>query len=383
MFAAALANLCSIRKQGSALNIGNDALHSKQLDGGEPQKRRPAWRWALYALLALVAAEAGILALTVREFMSYGFFEKIPIVSKTDSGAARTPPPDLEPGDSNGDVNAGQDDDEEVNLKVGKTPIYHKDPIDPDVVNILALGLDSRKPGGNGRSDMNMVISVDRRNKTVKLVSILRDTLVPIEGHDWNRLNAAYAFGGPGLAINTVNEAYGLDIQRYVKLDFFAIQDIIDAVGGVDVTLRQNEIANLRGNGYQVSGGAGVKHLDGATALAYARIRKIDGDFQRTQRQRNVMTAALGRVRGMGVTQAIDLMTRLLPQVKTNVSTNDAIALAREVLAMGGGHEIKQLALPVQGSYSNKKYKGMSVLAVEFDKNERALKEFLYNSPIY
>jgi polyisoprenyl-teichoic acid--peptidoglycan teichoic acid transferase len=339
------------------------------------RRKRPRWHYVAYFLAILLVAEFGLVAMVIKQFNATGYFENIPIIKKLTPSAGITPP-SLEPGDGS-DNSDTADSTVDVNLAVGKTPIYAQTPIDPNVINILILGLDTRTPGGNGRSDVNMIVSINNKDKTIKLASILRDTLVPIEGHDWNRINSAYVFGGPGLTINTINDVYKMDIQRYVKMDFFAIKDIIDAVGGVDIKLTEKEITYLRSYGFSVSKGAGVKHLDGDIALAYARIRKIDSDFQRTQRQRNVMTAALGKVRGMGVIKAINLMTSLLPQVKTNISTNEAIELAKGVLAMGT-KDLKQLALPIQGSWSNKKYKGMSIISVDFDKNTSALKSYLY-----
>lgn len=346
------------------------------MEGASGRKKRPLWRYAGYVLACLLIAELGLIAVLLVKFNSLGFIENLPIVTKPGTGATATPPPGLEPATGNEDTDS-ENDNVDLGAEPGKTPIYAQNPIDPNIVNVLVLGLDTRKPGGNGRSDINMVVSVNKKSGEIRLASLLRDTLVPIEGHDWNRLNAAYAFGGPGLSINTVNDAYKLDIQRYVKLDFFAIQDIIDAIGGIDVKLSDAEITYLRSYGHNVSKSAGVKHLGGEAALAYARIRKIDGDFQRTQRQRNVLTATLSKARGMGVMTAIDLMTKLLPQVKTNIGTNEAIDLARKVLTAGLG-EIKQMAVPIQGSYTNKKYKGMSILSVEFDKNADAIRTFLY-----
>lgn len=354
----------------------NDRTNS-QYGGGERGKQgRPRWKVAARVLVMLLVVELGLVAVFFGQLGSMGFFERLPIVQKIKGTAPLSPPESLEPADSAAATEA-PDTEFNPNLAVGKTPIYAQPIIDPNVLNVLVLGLDTQKPGGNGRSDLNMIISIDHKNKTIKLVSLLRDTLVPIEGHDWNRLNSAYAYGGPGLAINTINEVYGMDIQRYVKLDFFAIRDIIDAVGGVEVKLTDAEITYLRSYGHNVSKGAGVKHLDGEVALAYARIRKIDTDFQRTQRQRNVMTAALGKVRGMGVIAAIDLMTKLLPQVKTNINTNESIQLAREIIAMKGT-EMKQIAIPIQGSWSDKKYKGMLIISADFKKNTEALKSFLY-----
>lgn len=342
---------------------------------GRKGRHRHFLAWFLGALAVLVLALAGVLAWKLK---SLGFQENIPIVQKTQQGGALTPPPSLEPAGSDAQTDS-PDSLVDPNLTVGKTPIYSRTPIDPNVVNILVIGLDSRKPGGNGRDDVNMVVSIDRKNSTMKFVSFLRDSLVPIEGHDWNRLNSTYPYGGPGLTINTINGIYNLDIQRYVKLDFFALQDIVDAVGGVDVILTDKEITYLRSLGYKVSSGAGVKHLDGRTALAYSRTREIDTDFQRTQRQRNVMVAAFGKVRALGLSQALSLMNKLLPEVKTNIGTGDTITLATEVIGMGG-KEIRQMAVPVNGSWKNAKYKGMLIISVDFDKNKQAIRDFLYSN---
>lgn len=348
--------------QGGSRDTGNEDRR-----GGKP-RRGLASRILVFLLLVVLA----LLAVLVYKLYSTGFIDNLPIVHKEERGPAATPPPGLEPADGS---DAGED--EEVGPAEGRSPIYARKPVDPDVVNILVLGLDAREPGGNGRSDINMIVSIDRKSGGVRLASILRDTLVPIEGHGWNRLNAAYALGGPGLSINTVNEAFDLDIQRYVKLDFFAIRGIIDELGGVNVKLTQAEAAYLRSEGLNVSKGAGVKSLGGDAALAYVRLRKLDGDFQRTQRQRNVLTAALKKARGMGAVQAVGLLTELLPQVKTNVGAAEAVSLARHVLSMGGS-ETKQMAVPVLGSFEDKKYKGMSILSVDFEENAEALREFLY-----
>ena len=263
------------------------------------------------------------------------------------------------------------------NLAAGGVSIDQRNPIDPDIVNILVLGLDSRAPGGNGRSDANLIVSINRKNKTIKLTSLLRDTLVPIEGHDSNRLNEACYLGGPGLAVNTVNSVYGMDIQRYVEVDFNALTDLVDGVDGVDIPLTSAEVTNLRSQGLEISQGAGAKHLNGKEALAYTRIRKIDNDFERTQRQRNVVEAALKKVRSLGVVKALDLMNDLLPQLTTNISMNEMVDLATQAIGTDGG-ELDQLSLPVKDGYTGKVYKGMSILSVDFEKNTKELYTFLY-----
>lgn len=345
-----------------------------------PRSRRRKKRSALHralniALIVLVVAAAALGGVLFAAVRGSGAIESLPIVTApgASANAAPTPPTDLTP---------AQEDNNDEPLPTslpdnGRTPIYAVPARDPDVLNVLVLGLDTRERGGSGRSDVNMLVSIRRTDGRVRLASLLRDTLVPIEGHGWNRLNSAYLFGGPGQSINTVNGVYGTDVQRYVKLDFFAISDIIDAVGGVQVELTKAEVDWLRDDGVNIPAGAGIKQLDGAKALAYARIRKLDSDFQRTQRQRNVMKAALKNLRSMGPVQSVALMRKLLGQVRTNIGTAEMLSLAATVVS-ARGQDITELTVPVKGSYSFKNYKGMSILSVNFDKNTNALRDFLY-----
>lgn len=355
----------------------DDSDDAGQAHGGRRRRKKHsalhrALNITLIVLLAAAATLGGMLYQAVR---GSGAIESLPIVTApaASPSAAPTPPADLAP---------AQEDTDDGPLPTsvpdnGRTPIYAVPAQDPDVLNILVLGLDTRERGGSGRSDVNMIVSIRRTDGRVRLASLLRDTLVPIEGHGWNRLNSAYLFGGPGKSINTVNGVYGTDIQRYVKLDFFAISDIIDAVGGVQVELTKAEVDWLRDDGINIPAGAGAKQLDGAKALAYARIRKLDSDFQRTQRQRNVMKAALKNLQGMGAVQSVALMRKLLGQVRTNIGAAELFSLAATVVS-ARGQQITELTVPVKGSYSFKSYKGMSILSVNFEKNTGALKDFLY-----
>jgi polyisoprenyl-teichoic acid--peptidoglycan teichoic acid transferase len=360
------------KRKSSGNPAGDDDVSTKR-----PRRRKGRWHFPAVLLILLLITEAGLLSAAYQVFTKGGTIESLPIVTNPNSTANITLPGDLQPAPANPGDDTSSLDPSIPDVNTGKTPIYKVDQIDPDVINVLVLGLDTRTPGGNGRSDLNMIISINRKNNTVKLASLLRDTLVPIEGHDWNRLNSAYVFGGPGLTINTVNQVYKTDIQRYVKLDFFAISDIIDAVGGVDITLTQAEADWMRSQGVQITKGAGMKHLDGAKALAYARIRKIDSDFQRTQRQRNVMAAALKNLRSMGVLKAVNLMMKLLPQVKTNISSTEIVSLATGVIN-ARGKEIGQTSIPINGAFTFKKYKGMQIISVDFNKNADALHKFIY-----
>ena len=138
-------------------------------------------------------------------------------------------------------VNSFHNSTDEVDV-FGNVPIYRETQRDPNIRNILVLGTDSRDVSKErGNSDVMIVLSINKKTKEVRMISVLRDVLVPIEGHDWNRINAAYRLEGAGLAVNTVNEAFGLDIQEFIVVDFNGVIELIDHIGGIDITLTAAE----------------------------------------------------------------------------------------------------------------------------------------------
>ncbi len=187
---------------------------------------------------------------------------------------------------------------------------------DSRIVNIALFGLDAREDTDSGRSDVVMVLSVDKRHHTLKLTSILRDSEVAIEGYGYDKITHAYAYGGPELAIKTINQNFNLDIKNYVTVNFHQMADIVDAFGGVDMDLTAEEAAALNENLWNleqetpgtVTYGdyipstdgtvqlvygeyqAGTYHLTGNHAVAYARIRYIDSDDVRASRQQKVLS---------------------------------------------------------------------------------------------
>ena len=209
----------------------------------------------------------------------------------------------------------------------GSTPIYRVAQRDPNVRNMLLLGTDSRDVSKErGNSDVMIVLSINKKEKTIKLVSVLRDVLVPIEGHDWNRINAAYRLGGAGLAVNTVNEAFGLDIQEFVVADFNGVIELIDRIDGIDVKLTQREVDYYHETFPDLFGAdmtAGVVRLNGAQALTHLRNRTIGTDFERTRRQRDVMEAMLNRVLTQNLLQLNSTLDFVLEIIRTNVNATD------------------------------------------------------------
>ena len=167
-------------------------------------------------------------------------------------------------------------------------------------IDILLIGVDNRDSDEfTGRSDVLMFMRVNTKDHTIKLVSFMRDTLVEIDGHGRNKINTAYAFGSIDLLYQTLKESYGLVPDKYMVVNFYGMEDIINALGGVDVTLESNELSSLNQSieelntidGQNVSRvkSSGEQHLNGRQAVAYMRIRKPGGDAGRIARQQNVL----------------------------------------------------------------------------------------------
>lgn len=226
---------------------------------------------------------------------------------------------------------------------------------DERIINIALFGLDTRSPDSfDGRSDAIMILSINAGTSEIKLISVMRDSLVPIEKNgntSYNKINSAYASGGPELAIKTLNTIFDLDISEYVSVNFFKLADIIDLVGGIEATLTDSEIyyvnasvgeicgvLGLNVEEYKVSS-SGTQHLNGIQATAYARIRytaNIEGttnDYGRTDRQRYVMEQLLNKVMAMEKTQYIKLIKPILSSCETSLTYGEVFDVAVNVLA--------------------------------------------------
>lgn len=265
----------------------------------------------------------------------------------------------------------------------GKTPIYKVEKKNPDIENILILGTDSRDVTvERGRSDAMIVLSYNKKTGEIKMVSILRDSLVPIEGHRWNRINAAYSFDGVGLAVNTVNQLFDLDIQRFVVVDFNGVTDFIDKAGGLTISLTQKEADYMT----KYSGGkqqfqAGPTQLNGDRALVYMRIRKIDSDFKRTERQRKVIEALATKIiREKSISEIYDLTDFAFSLVKTNISLTELTSVIASVAtqAMSNGLDMSSQHVPYSDSFTYKRYNGMAIISFDIDEAARRVNKFIY-----
>ena len=267
-----------------------------------------------------------------------------------------------------------------------------KGPLKKDgVTSMLLIGSDSRTAGTEGRSDAMILITISDRTKTVHMTSLLRDMYVDIPGHDGNRLNAAYAYGGPELLMETVNQNFGTEVYHYAVVNFEAFAGLVDAVGGVELELTAeevqwvnaylNEYNELRGmpmeTDYLDTSLSGNIHLNGAQALAYCRNRFIGTDFARTQRQRNVLSAVMKKLPAAVLTNPGGLADGLFPNLTTNLTQSECVRLA----LMAGkllSYDIIQDSLPLDGTYSNATIREMAVLQVDFEQNRAYIRKEIY-----
>ena len=209
------------------------------------------------------------------------------------------------------------------------------------------------------------------------MISFLRDSLVEIDGYGQSKLGHTFAYGGVGLTINTINEQFDLDIQDYIIINFENLVGIIDELGGIQVTLTEEEAEYYRENGMPDIQ-AGDVTLTGSQALAHARNRSLDNDFGRTRRQRSVLYGIYNKVRENKDPQAImSLITYCMGEVSTNMSVTELYDIAMDVLNIE--HlKTQQAAVPQDGTYEFGTYDGMSVVEFDLEANKEYIQELLY-----
>ena len=252
------------------------------------------------------------------------------------------------------------DGEELTDEEVGVNPEL---PPPSGVTNIALLGLDNRYDNDTGRSDAIIILSIDYDHNKIKMTSIARDTLVKVEGwgwndtsseDDWTKITHAFAHGGAKSSVKALNQNFGMNITKYVFVNFHEFAALIDIVGGVEIDVEQRELNQLNkhirgmvkksGLNIEEVQSAGKQTLTGGQALAYSRIRKIDTDVQRGNRQKMVLEAALKKAKKMPVTKYPDLITEALGICNTNLKSAELLKMATWVATESP--EIEQLSLP-------------------------------------
>lgn len=244
-----------------------------------------------------------------------------------------------------------------------------------DIINILLVGQDRRPGEGRARSDSMILCTVNRVHKTLTMTSFLRDLYVQIPGYESTRLNAAYALGGFDLLDKTLSVNFGVHVDAHVEVDFSGFQEIIDLLGGVDIYLTSAEANYLSGGDWWPS--EGMNHLTGEQALAYSRIRYIDSDFYRTDRQRNVLTSIIEAYKGLSMDRLLSLMDGILPLVTTDMTNAEITSYATQIFPMLSGCTLNTQRIPVADGYEGATIRGMQVLVPDLEVNRQFLVDTL------
>ena len=283
---------------------------------------------------------------------------------------------------------------------------------DDNVLNILLVGTDERTEAvndadafthlnqldgteettefsDNARADSMILVSLDIKDHIIRLISIERGTAVPIlldgyEGqYDW--ITHTFRYGGAKLTMKTIEDCFNVQVDHYVRVNFNSFVQIVDAVGGVDIDITDQEAKALN---WEVPSNSmlivnhvdpGLNHFDGYTALQYARLRKIDNDWKRVERQRTVIQAVLNQVQNASVVELDNLLNTVLPLIQTNFTKSEIAALLVQLPGFLGC-DVQQMSMPLQGTYGIRT--GMDnrlMYDPDWVVNIKALQDFLYN----
>ncbi|MBQ9762128.1 MAG: LCP family protein [Oscillospiraceae bacterium] len=230
------------------------------------------------------------------------------------------------------------------------TPVIPDSP-QADIINILLIGQDRREGEGRCRSDSMILLTVNKTTKTISMTSFMRDSLVEIPGYFTYKLNHAYQFGGMSLLNDTLRKNYGVYVDGDIAVDFSQFQQLIDKLGGVDITLTEKEANFLNlGNNWNLK--PGKARLTGEQALRYSRLRSIDNDYKRAGRQREVLQSLINRYMSLPVGEMVNMLDFILPLVSTNMSKNEIRDLVFDLAPLLSTCKYENYQIPAAGTFT-------------------------------
>ena len=256
------------------------------------------------------------------------------------------------------------------------------------ITNVLLIGVDARDLDEPCRSDSMIIATIDNNNKKVKLTSLFRDTLVDIPGHGEAKLNAAYMLGGPELLMKTVKETYNISIDKYIIINFWGFEAIVDYIGGIEVDVKDYQLEELNKYIGESTGGndcpveeAGVQTLNGKQALSYARIRYNVGDeYERTDRQREVIFKVVEKLQNTKPSKYLGIMNTMLEYIRTNIDPLEALNMAYTIYKFPS-LDVEQLQIPLVALSETRNYKELgSVFLMDRLQNASILYNFIYEN---
>lgn len=250
------------------------------------------------------------------------------------------------------------------------------------VESILIIGTDGRSIDERGRSDSMILVSLNKKTNQIIMTSFLRDSYVNIPGYGMDKLNASYSYGGAELLMDTIESNFNVKIDNYILVNFTSFASIIDAAGGVDITLSDeeaealniilvSEVNGLMGDEPTADflAGGGKVHLNGKQALCYSRIRNVgNNDFERAERQRTVMTQLIKKAASSGTSFISKVSKEALPNVTSNMTSTKLYTLSLR-LPFVLTYKAKQLQIPYEGTFWGEDVTAGAVLAYDTASN--------------
>ena len=288
-----------------------------------------------------------------------------------------------------GEENEGSEDEEYDEYKIKKRSSKEEEKYEEQkgITNILLIGTDGRSLEERPRSDSIIVATIDDNNKNIKLTSIMRDSYVNIQGCKAQKINAAYALGGPELLMSTIEKNFKIKLDRYVLVNFWGFQDIIDGIGGIDIDIKDYEIKEMNKYIGEVSNNkspkiskAGIQRLDGQQALAYTRIRHVgNGSYERNLRQRVMLSTIAIKLKDTSIFQYPSLLSKILPHIRTNIEPAAVLNYVYTAFSFKP-LEVKQLQMPLTELSEGRMYKGSWVILMDKEQNADVLNDFIFRN---
>lgn len=363
--------------------------------GSKPKKERKKRNKKLIVRNVILVVLALVMAVSGSGFIYY--YNTLDSLNFSESGELGEIGDFSETGNfiTNAKKKSGTNTDYDIDIKEGYVNMSLEEGSllnDPMVLNVLLFGAD-KNDGTSQRSDTMIMLSIDNRHKKIKLTSFMRDLWVYIPDYGYSKLNHAYAYGGPKLAIDTIEQNFGVRIDRYAIVDFASFKAIIDILGGIDIELSDEEIDYINWQcwknkqvqtRHELTDKAGLVHLNGRQALWYARDRgDIDegfsgSDFDRTARQRKLLRTIASDMKSASITQIVNIVNQIGPLITTNLKKTEITTLVANSLTYLS-YDMVEYRIPSDGNYEAGWHYGMSTLDVpDWDTERTNLAIFVY-----
>lgn len=359
-------------------NKGKAPKEVQETSGKRSRKKLKKWQVAGIVILVILLLAASVLGAAY--LWIKGYYNKSNYVKDEDIVIAESVETDS--------IGMTQEEASALEAQVTQTVQEIELPNNQEVYNILLIGVDRRDKSWYGNSDSMILMSINKQTKQIHMTSFMRDLYADIPGKGVHKLNAACAYGGGPLLVQTIEENYRISIDNYASVDFTAMIDIVDAIGGIEIEVSDAEVAAANESVEEMCGLEGVsasEHLltssgnqlmDGYQAVAYARIRKVgNSDYERTERQREVLSKIMQKAASLSIGDLNNLANAILPEITHNVDEGTMLSLLADAPALLS-YQITQSRIPYDGMYESKG----EMLVPDFEATIQQLQTEIYGS---